>query len=49
VLCAENGYATHLISYDKHLLDLQEFYSYKICKTMDFLSELRQVLAGFSA
>jgi predicted nucleic acid-binding protein len=49
VLCAENGYATHLISYDKHLLDLQGFYSYKICKTMDFLSELRQALAGFSA
>jgi predicted nucleic acid-binding protein len=25
VLCAENGYATHLLSYDKHLLDLQGF------------------------
>ena len=46
VLCAENGYATHLISYDKHLLDLQGFYSFKICKTVDFLTELRQILAG---
>jgi len=48
VLCAENGNATHLISYDSHLLNLQGFYSFKICKTVDFLSELRQVLAGFS-
>ena len=46
VLCAENGYATHLISYDNHLLVLQGFYSFKICKTVDFLSELRRVLTG---
>jgi len=46
VLCAENGYATHLISYDKHLLDLQGFYSFKICKTVDFLTDLRQILAA---
>jgi predicted nucleic acid-binding protein len=45
VLCANNGYATHLISYDMHLLALQGFYSFKICKTVDFLAELRDVLA----
>jgi len=48
VLCAANGYATHLISYDRHLLDLQGFYSFKICKTVDFLAELRQILAGLN-
>jgi predicted nucleic acid-binding protein len=46
VLCAENGYATHLISYDRHLLALQGFYSFKICKMVDFLAELREVLAN---
>lgn len=46
VLCADNGHATHLISYDMHLLILQGFYSFKICKTVDFLSELRQVSAN---
>ncbi len=49
VLCAENGYATHLISYDNHLLVLQGSYSFKICKTVDFLSELRQALESATA
>lgn len=46
VLCADNGDATHLISYDAHLLVLQGQYSFKICKTIDFLSELRQILVS---
>jgi len=46
VLCADNGYATHLISYDMHLLVLQGFYSFKICKTVEFLAELRQVVVS---
>jgi len=46
LLCAENGNATHLISYDPHLLELHGFYSFKICKTLDFLFELRQVLSA---
>jgi predicted nucleic acid-binding protein len=43
VLCADNGKATHLISYDKHLLDLQyrHEFSFKICKIVEFLKELR--------
>ena len=44
VLCADNGKATHLISYDKHLLDLQyrHEFSFKICKIVEFLKELRK-------
>lgn len=44
VLCAENGDATHIISYDRHLLDLNDFCHYKICKVIPFLKELREVL-----
>jgi predicted nucleic acid-binding protein len=40
ILCAENGSETHLISHDPHLLDLNGFYQFKICKTLDFLFEL---------
>ncbi len=44
VLCAENGNATHLISYDSHLLDLRYRYrfDFKICKMIPFLQELRK-------
>jgi len=45
LLCADNGNATHLISYDIHLLELQGLYAFKICKTLDFLFELRQILS----
>ncbi|MBF0202033.1 MAG: PIN domain-containing protein [Desulfamplus sp.] len=43
VLCAENGNATHLISYDKHILDLKyrHKFDFKICKIIEFLQELR--------
>lgn len=43
VLCAENGKATHLISYDRHILDLKyrQSFAYKICKILEFLKELR--------
>jgi len=44
LLCAENGNATHLISYDKELLDLNSFYDFKICRPLDFLFELREIL-----
>ncbi len=40
LLCAVNGDATHLITYDKHLLDIQEPYPFKICETAEFLREL---------
>ncbi len=49
ILCAENGNASHLISYDRHLLELQGFYSFKICKPLDFLFELRKISADLPA
>jgi predicted nucleic acid-binding protein len=45
LLCAVNGSATHLISYDRHLLDLDALFDFKICKTLDFLFELRLIFA----
>lgn len=49
LLCADNGNATHLISYDIHLLELQGLYAFKICKTLDFLLDLRQILSESQA
>ncbi len=46
LLCAENGEATHLISYDKHLKAIEPFYSFRVCGTLEFLQELRQELAN---
>lgn len=41
LLCALNGAATHLISYDRHLLDVGLFYGEFItCKPQDFLITL---------
>lgn len=45
LLCAENGKATHIISYDKHLKDIDFLYSFKVCETLDFLFELRKELS----
>lgn len=44
LLCAWNGAATHLASYDKHLLDLTPFYksAFAICRP-------REMLAAFLA
>ncbi|SLM30574.1 Nucleic acid-binding protein contains PIN domain-like protein [Desulfamplus magnetovallimortis] len=44
VLCAQNGNATHLISYDKHILDLKyrSEFDFKICQIIEFLQELRE-------
>ncbi len=44
LLCAENGRATHIISYDRHLKDLEPLYSFKVCGTLEFLRELRKAL-----
>jgi len=44
VLCAENGNATHIVSYDKHLLHLNGKYKFKILKIIPFLNELREIL-----
>ncbi len=44
LLCAVNGDATHLITYDRHLLDIDEHYPFKICGTSHFLRDLRLTL-----
>ncbi len=44
LLCAENGEATHLITYDKHLRNIQSAYSFKVCGPVDFLRDLRRIL-----
>jgi len=41
VLCAENGEATHLVSYDSHLLNLDGRFRFRICRTLEFLRDLR--------
>lgn len=41
LLCADNGNATHLISYDPHLLHMKTRFAFRICKTLDFLHALR--------
>ena len=45
VLCATNGNASHLISYDIHLLELSGRYRFKICRTIEFLAELRKLVS----
>ncbi len=46
LLCADNGEATHLVSYDKHLLDIGRYYPFKVCGPVDFLKDLRRVLSA---
>ena len=43
LLCALNGKATHLVTYDNHLLSLKYAYrdSFTICETLPFLKEVR--------
>lgn len=45
LLCAENGSATHIVSYDPHLKEIEYFYSFKVCTTLEFLFELRKKLS----
>jgi putative PIN family toxin of toxin-antitoxin system len=44
LLCAENGNATHIVSYDKHLLVLNGKYNFEILTIIAFLEELRNKL-----
>jgi putative PIN family toxin of toxin-antitoxin system len=47
LLCALNGTATHLVSYDRHLLDIGIFYEdFSICRPADFLSALTELEVG---
>ena len=44
LLCAVNGAATHLVSYDQHLHDIGLFYpEFSTCKPLDFLRDLRVI------
>ena len=45
LLCAWNGFASHLASYDRDLLDLSSAYErhFKICSPPEFLAALRSV------
>jgi len=45
LLCAENGNATHIVSYDPHLEEIEHFYTFRFCGTFKFLSELRKELS----
>ena len=42
LLCALNGEATHLVTYDGYLLALQPHYSLAICEPLRFLADLRR-------
>ncbi len=44
LLCADNGNATHIVSYDPHLKEIGCMYSFKVCETLKFLFELREEL-----
>jgi predicted nucleic acid-binding protein len=44
LLCADNGRATHIVSYDKHFKEMESVYSFRICDTLEFLIELREEL-----
>jgi len=47
LLCAANGNATHLISYDAHLLELSGFHPFQICRTVEFLQQVRTTVGGY--
>jgi len=51
LLCAWNGLASHLVSYDRDLLDLSASYEthFRICPPLEFLAALRIVPARDSA
>lgn len=48
LLCAINGSATHLVSYDGHLLSLRHYYSGElaICEPVEFLAACRTAQAS---
>jgi len=42
VLCALNGKATHIVTYDGHLLEFVQHDKVKACEPLEFLRELRR-------
>jgi len=49
VLCAANGEATHLLTYDHHLSDLAWAYDFTICTPAGFLAWFAANNPGASA
>ena len=45
ILCADNGKATHLVTYDSDLLEVQPYHFFTICLPVPFLKELRSSIA----
>ena len=45
VLCALNGKATHIVTYDGHLLEFVQHDKVKACEPLEFLRELRASVA----
>ena len=45
VLCALNGKATHIVTYDGHLLEFPQHDKVKACVPLEFLRELRAARA----
>lgn len=43
LLCAYNGSASHLITYDSHLLILDYLYPFQICKPLHLLTNFKSV------
>jgi len=39
ILCADNGQATHLVTYDPHLLNVNSYHPFSICQTIPLLRE----------
>lgn len=48
VLCAENGKADYLVSYDDHLLVLNGAYYFKICPPLEFLFDFRRLYTNLN-
>lgn len=46
LLCADNGAATHLVTYDRHLLEVDPYYTFRICRTPVFLEDLHHELGS---
>ncbi len=46
LLCADNGSATHLITYDRHLREVDSHYAFRVCEPLDFLKDLRRALVA---
>jgi len=46
LLCAHNGGATHLVTYDRHLVELNHQTTFRICATSEFLQDLKRTLAA---